>query len=514
MNETSGSTPTAIVVGAGLGGLAAAIRLAAAGWRVRVYEKQPGPGGKAFSETHGTYRFDTGPSLFTMKPVFEALFAAAGRRLEDYLTLTPLERICNYFWRDGTRAASFSDHDRMADEFARVFGEPREHLDRYLDYSKRIYRITSHLFLEKSLHEWSTYASRGFWSSLIQLGRIDALRTMADANASFFDSPYLRQFFNRYATYNGSNPYRTPATLNIIPHVEYGIGAWAVEGGIHAVPQAMHRLASDLGVELEYGVAVERITCDRNRAVTGVRVGGRDVRADAVVSNADVMVTYRDLLGDTDARLYRRYQRLEPSSSGLVFYWGIRRQFSETGLHNIFFSDDYRREFEQIFEEARCPDDPTIYVNITSKEGAPQDAPPGGENWFVLINAPFDSGQDWNAEADRMRSVVLNRISRELGTDIESLIESEGRLLPTDISARTDSFRGSLYGISSNSRLAAFLRHPNRSRRYRGLYIVGGSAHPGGGMPLVVLGGSIVADLVLRHSPAGRPGSLRTGSPG
>jgi diapolycopene oxygenase len=527
-----------VVIGAGLGGLSAAIRLAAAGYRVAVYEKQSGPGGKAFSERHGAYRFDTGPSLFTLKSVFAQLFEEAGRDIDDYLDLTPLEKICNYFWRDGTRTVSYADRTAMAGEFARVFGEDPRRVERYLDYSARIHRITGHLFLEKSLHEWSTYFSTGFWSSLVQLHRIDAMRTMDRANHAFFSTPKLQQFFNRYATYNGSDPYQTPATLNIIPHVEYGLGAWAVEEGIHAVPLALERLARELGVTFHYGVRVRRINSEPAgilrrpvpARVTGVTVDdgeigatsgeethqaeyagttievegsrpGRFVPADVVVSNADVTPTYEHLLEDTAAPLYQRYQKLEPSSSGLVFYWGVRYRFPELGLHNIFFSEDYEAEFRQIFREGRCPDDPTIYINITSREGAPGDAPVDGDNWFVLVNAPWDQGQDWNAEADRTRQIVLDRLSRELGRDVEELIEVELRMLPPDIAARTDSHRGSLYGISSNTRLAAFLRHPNRSRRYRGLFFVGGSAHPGGGMPLVVLGGKITADLVRRHYP-------------
>lgn len=506
-----------VVVGAGLGGLSAAIRLAAAGYPVTVFEKQDGPGGKAYSERIGAYRFDTGPSLFTMRHVFEDLFAAAGRNLEDYLTLTPLERICSYFWSDGTRVSTWNDADRMAREFEQVIGEPRDHVTRFLDYSRRIHRITAHLFLERSLHEWSTVRTPGFLQSLLQVHKIDVLRTMDRANGSFFRDPRLRQLFNRYATYNGSNPYRTPATLNIIPHVEYGLGAWAVKDGIYSVPQALEKLARELGVTFHYGTAVERILTDsasispgghimkqwlrRRRPVRGVLVNGEVIPAPVVVSNADVSATYRHLLGDEDVAPFRRHKRMEPSSSGVVFYWGVRGTFPELGLHNIFFSSDYRQEFAQIFEHHQCPSDPTIYVNITSLEGAPGDAPPGGQNWFVLVNAPWDSGQDWESEARTVRRAVLDRLSRELKVDVESALEVEARMLPPDIEARTDSAGGSLYGIASNTRTAAFRRHRNRSRHFPGLYFVGGSAHPGGGMPLVVLGGRIVADLVRRHHP-------------
>ena len=514
-------TPRVTVIGAGLGGLSAAIRLANAGYAVDLFEKQSGPGGKAFSERIGAYRFDTGPSLFTLRPVFAQLFAETGRSIDDYLTLTPLEQICRYFWRDGARIVSWTDSERFAREFHQAFGEDPAHLRSFLQYSERIHRVTGTLFLERSLHEWNTIFTREFWRSVVQLHKIDAFRTMDWANGAFFGSAHIRQFFNRYATYNGSDPYQTPATLNIIPHVEYGIGASSVAGGIYAVPRALERLARDVGVKIHYEVAVEEIlTTGRpgfrgrigaalfrsgHRArVKGVRVNGSEHPADIVVSNADVTPTYKRLLGDTRAPLYKRYQRLEPSSSGLVFYWGIRKRFPELGLHNIFFSDDYREEFRDIFQRQRCPDDPTIYLNITAKEGAPEDAPADGENWFILVNAPADAGQDWQAEADRVREAVLRRLSGELGTDIEAVLEEEARMTPPDIAAKTDSHRGSLYGIASNSRGAAFLRHPNRSRRYRGLYFVGGSAHPGGGMPLVVLGGRIVADLVRRHHPIKR----------
>lgn len=505
--------PRVLVVGAGLGGLSAAIRLAAAGYPVTVFEKQPGPGGKAFTERLGRYRFDTGPSLFTMRHVFEQLFSEAGARLEDYLTLHPLERICNYFWRDGTKTATFADPGRMGAEFARVFGEPPENLDRYLEYSRTIHDITAHLFLERSLHEWSTLRATGFFRSLVRLPRIDALRTMDTANRTFFRHPRLHQLFNRYATYNGSDPYQSPATLNVISHVEYGLGAWSVEGGIYAVPVAMERLARQLGVDFHYGVRVDRILTGSHPArlrcsqscVRGVRVDGRDHPAEIVVSNADVAATYRKLLDDVDAPPLRRHEKLEPSSSGVVFYWGVRRPFPELGLHNIFFSDDYRAEFSDIFDKRRVPSDPTIYLNVSNKDGGVGDAPDGGENWFILINAPWDAGQDWEEEATRARERVLTRLSGELRVDVESLIEVESRMLPPDIERRTASSRGSLYGISSNTRTAAFRRHPNRSRRYPGLFFVGGSAHPGGGMPLVVLGGKIVADLVgARYPPVSK----------
>lgn len=489
------------IVGAGLGGLAAALRLSAAGWKVVLFEKQEGPGGKAFSERIGGYRFDTGPSLLTLATVFEELFHATGARLSDYLDLERLDPICHYFYPDGTRLRSYGEIERFAEELQEKTGEPRDNVLRYFDYSRRIHDITAELFLRRSLHDPATYWSKRFFSSLLQIGRIDAMRSMDRAHRGFFDSPKVQQLFNRYATYNGSSPYKTPATLNIIPYVEYGLGAYAVMEGIYAIPRALEQRAKELGVEIRYGTSVRRIvtTGDGGKArVTGLETEEGFHPFDVVISDADVKPTYRHLLQDPEAPLLKRYERLEPSSSGMVFYWGVKREFPELGLHNIFFSSDYEREFSEIFDEGRAPRDPTIYINITSKVTA-GDAPEGGENWFVLINVPPDRGQDWEAEAERVRATVLHRLSRELGQEIEPLIEAEGRLLPPDIEGRTDSHAGSLYGISSNTKLAAFLRHPNRSPRYKGLYHCGGSAHPGGGMPLVVLSGMISADLIERH---------------
>lgn len=500
--STAGRARRAVVVGAGLGGLSAAIRLAASGWGVTVYEQQSLPGGKAGSESRGDWRFDTGPSLLTMPYVLEQLFAEAGRNWTDYLAVERLEVICNYFWPDGTRLHAYGDPERFAREIEAKTGEPADHVRRYLEYAGRIHEVASEIFLWHSLHDHRTWFSKLFWKRLLRLGQIDPLRTMNAANESFFDDPRVVQLFNRYATYNGSSPYRTPATLNIIPFVEYVHGGYAVVGGIHSLPRALERLAGELGVEIRYGEKVDRIvtapTAPRGRrrsVATGVEVGSRFVPADAVVSNVDVSVTYPQLLGDEDARQLHRYRRLEPSSSGLVFYWGMGERFPDLTVNNIFFGSDYPREFAEIFDEHRLPDDPTIYINITSKV-TPSDAPSGGENWFLLVNAPYVDGQDWASESARMRETVIRRLSESLGRDVSGAIVEEGVMTPEDIERRTMSYRGALYGIASNTRLASFARHPNRSPDYGGLYFCGGSAHPGGGMPLVMLSGKIAADLI------------------
>jgi len=485
------------VIGAGLGGLSAAIRLAHAGYTVDLYDRQSIVGGKAGTKHIGDFRFDTGPSLLTMPPVFGQLFEEVGLRLADHLEFIPLAPICHYFFPDGTRLFSYSEQERFAEEIDSKTLDSPHALERYLDYGRRIYENAAELFLWNSLHELSSYLKVFSLKGLLNLGKIDPFRSMDAANRSFFRDPRMVQLFNRYATYNGSSPYKVPATLNIIPYVEYGLGAFAVAGGIYAIPAALGKLAEKLGVRLNLETRVEKIL-HRNGRIRGIRAAGELLDYDIVVSNADVLRTYEDLLDDAGARLARRYKALEPSSSGLVFFWGMQESNPELGVNNIFFSNDYPREFRELFVERVCPNDPTVYVNITSKV-TPEDAPEEGENWFVLINAPCDVEQDWPEEVAASRERILTRLQQALGRSVDGAIAVEEVMTPRDIQSNTGSRLGSLYGISSNTSMAAFLRHPNRSRKYRGLYFCGASVHPGGGMPLAILSGKIVSDLIRRH---------------
>lgn len=491
----------AAVVGAGIGGLSAAAVLAHEGWEVDLYEGQAHAGGKAGSRTLGAYRFDTGPSLFTMPWVFREFFSTLGLNMDQYLRPIPLEPICNYFYTDGTRLSAYQNEVRFGHEIESHTASRFQELSAYLRSARKLWNRAGKLFLFNSLHEAATYLNPQAWPSILSLPAIDAFRSLHDANAAFFSDPHLVQLFDRYATYNGSDPFKTPATMRIVPHVEYQWGGFMVEGGIVSIPRALEAAARHMGVRIHLNTPVEKIYGETQ--VQGIRVQGTDLEYPVVVSNADVLSTYRKLLGKADAPEAKRYEKLEPSSSALVFLWGVGAEFPELSTNNIFFSSDYRKEFRNIFEDHTIPEEPTIYVNITSKCN-PQDAPaePGrrGENWFVLVNTPPHQGQDWDALAQIVKQRVLERLSRELRRDMGKLMEVEAVITPRDIERDTGSTYGSLYGISSNNRFAAFLRHPNRSHRIRGLYFAGGSAHPGGGMPLALLSGTIAARLALRFT--------------
>jgi phytoene desaturase len=279
--------------------------------------------------------------------------------------------------------------------------------------------------------------------------------------------------------------------LTIIPHFEYAYGAWFPKGGMISITKALYDLAQLKGVKFQFNTPVEEILVDDRKAV-GVRVGEKPYYFDRVISNMDVFYTYKKLLpGQKEPEQVLRQQK---STSALIFYWGIRKQFPQLDLHNIFFSDDYRTEFDYL-ESGTIFSDPTVYVNVTSKY-CPEDAPEACENWFVMVNAPYNDGQDWDSLIAYTKANVLAKLSRILGADIASLIECQDVLDPRGIERRTSSHLGALYGTSSNDRMAAFFRHANFSRRISGLYFCGGSVHPGGGIPLALLSAKIVDEMI------------------
>ncbi|MFC1669957.1 phytoene desaturase family protein [Spirochaetota bacterium] len=489
-----------IVIGSGLGGLSAAIRLVLQGLEVHVYEKNDSCGGKANELKTNGFRFDTGPSLVTMPFVMESLFSDAGKKLSDYITIESLERHCRYFYTDGTTIDAHKDVHDFSREIQGKTIDSSSAVEKYLQYTSTIYDLTANLFLFNDFHEISTFVkNKDAKNTLFNIRKIDSMRTVHKANSSFFNDKKTIQLFDRYATYNGSNPYRAPATLNIIPHVEYNMGSFIIKEGIYELVRAMEKLAGELGVVIHLNRKVTSILVDKKR-VKGVYIKDDFAGADIIVSNADVTVTYNSLLKNKKSRSSRKYNRLEPSSSAVVFLWGIKGKHENLGIHNIFFSENYKLEFHELFEDNKCPGDATIYVYISSKFNE-KDAPAGCENWFVMINAPYrrDDANHEDYNLRELRNAIIKKINDQAGVDLSSKILHETISTPIDIEKKTGSNRGSIYGISSNSRTAAFMRQSNRSRDYRGLYFCGGSAHPGGGIPLVMLSGKIVSDLVRKY---------------
>ena len=485
-------TKRAGIVGAGIAGIASAIRLACQGYQVDVFEANDYPGGKLSEIEQQGYRFDAGPSLFTLPELVEELFTLAGEQFADHFKYIRLPVNCHYFYEDGTSLQAFADPEAFAEEIAQKTSESKETVQQALRNSAFLYDTLGDLFMKRSLHRWQTFANPQAFKSYRNLHRLDFFRTMNRANEQRFRDERVVQLFNRYATYNGSNPYQTPATMNIIPHLEFNIGAFFPKEGMYSITMSLFRLAERLGVKFHFGAEVERIVVEGKRA-TAIQTEEDMYPAEVIVSNMDVVNTYRRLLKETPPPT--RLLKQPKSSSALIFYWGIEHTFPQLDLHNIFFSRNYREEFAHIFDKKSISDDPTVYVNITSKY-KPDDAPPGCENWFTMINVPNNSGQDWEALIAQARENIIIKMSRMLGEDVSSLIACESTLDPRTIETKTSSAQGALYGNSSNNRYAAFLRHANFSRKIKGLYFCGGSVHPGGGIPLSLLSAKIVADEV------------------
>ncbi len=486
-----------LIIGGGIGGLSAAIHLAAAGKRVLVLEQNTAVGGKMSEWASDGFRWDTGPSVITMRHVLEELFHAAGKRLEDYLTLLPVEPLTRYFFPDGTLLDFTRDLPTLLKQIEQIDKRDVEGFLKYLSYVARLHRITGPVFI---------YDEPPHPSSLLKVHprdmlHVDAWRSMDHAIRSFVHSPQLRQLLGRFATYVGASPYRAPATLNVIAHVELNGGVWYPQGGIYAIARAMERLALELGVEIRTGTRIDHIQV-KDRRATGVTLSdGRTIAGEAVIANVDVATVYEHLLPRTaqSEKRLRKLSRIEPSCSGFILMLGIEGEHPQLAHHNIFFSRDYPGEFRDIFERRQPPGDPTIYVAITSKTD-PAHAPQGHENWFVLVNAPACTADfNWTEAQNRYSEVVLNRL-KDYGLDIRRSIRVERILTPADLERMTGARRGALYGSSSNNPLAAFLRPHNRDPLTSNLYYAGGTTHPGGGVPMVTLSGKLAAKLILKKA--------------
>jgi len=483
----------AIVIGSGIAGLATAVRLSCAGYTVEVFEANQYPGGKLTEISRDGYRFDAGPSLFTLPNLVDELFLLAGKKPRDYFNYIKLEKSCNYFYEDGTRFTAYHDRNKFAEELQTKLGiGDVEKVMKHLEFAAWRYKITAPVFIEYSLHRLKNYINKNTVRGILSMFRLNLFESMHKENTRLLSNKKLVQYFNRFATYNGSSPYKAPALLNMIPHLEHNIGTFFPDKGMHSITQSIFDLAKSLGIQFHFGKRVDEILVNKETAI-GVKIGGMAYMADIVVSNADIHPTYHKLL--PNERRPDNILSQEKSSSALIFYWGINRSYQELDLHNILFADNYENEFEQLFQNHTICKDPTVYINITSKYNS-NDSPDCFENWFVMINVPNNQGQDWESLTREARKHIIEKINRLLVTDIENHIATEEVLDPITIEQKTGSHAGALYGNASNNRFAAFLRHKNFSSNIKGLYFCGGSVHPGGGIPLCLNSAKIVSKLI------------------
>lgn len=487
------SVKKAIIIGAGLGGIAAALRLNKSGFKVEVFEKNAYVGGKLTEIKGQGYRFDAGPSLFTMPQYINELFELYQQNPSESFTYTPLNTLCHYFYEDGTRIqVKGQGRQEIADCISKKTSDSSKNIQKHLKHSQYIYKKTNQLFLQSSLHQFKSYLNFYTLKAIFALPFLSIFKSMHQVNANRFKDEKTIQLFNRYATYNGSSPYKAPGILNIIPHLEYNMGAFHPHKGMHSITESLYDLAVKNGIKFHLNTPTLQVKTKKNKVI-GIETPKGFHPAEVVVSNVDSWSFYKNLLKDQTE--FKKVKSQERSSSALIFYWGINRSFKELDLHNILFSANYESEFKALFESKTIFHDPTVYINISSKL-TQSDAPNGCENWFVMINTTANTDIDKKELIKTSKQVIINKINRLLDSQIEKHIEFEEVLSPQDIELKTASYAGSIYGTASNDRMAAFFRHPNFSKTYSNLYFVGGSVHPGGGIPLVLSSAKITAELI------------------
>lgn len=481
----------AIIIGSGIGGLSTAVRLKSKGFDVDVFEKNSFPGGKLSNIDVGKYRFNTGPSLFTMPHFVDELYELFNENPRDHFNYIKKDIMCKYFWDNGKKFVGYYDINKLTDECKLKFGVDRNIILKYLEKSKKKYDLVENIFIKNSLHKLKNLISIDTLKALVKINTFQLFKTLNKVNEEELKNKYLVQVFNRFATYNGSSPYKTPGMMSAIQNAEKHYGSFIPVKGMGDITKSLYKLAKRHGVKFYFNREVDKIII-KNKKACGVKINNKELFSEIVVTNSDVYNTYRNLLNEK-----RKIKALEQerSSSAFIFNWGVKKVFKELDLHNIFFSNNYKEEFDYIFNKKQLYSDPTVYINITCKD-LPKDSPKGCENWYVMVNSPYDNNQNWEKIKDELKSSIVKKINKILSINIEEYIEEERIVTPQDIESSTNSYKGSLYGTSSNNIYSAFLRHPNFSPKITNLYFCGGSVHPGGGIPLCIMSGKIISEIV------------------
>jgi phytoene desaturase len=493
------------VVGGGLAGLAAAVTLAARGHKVVLFERSPWLGGKAAVLAEQGFRFDMGPTILTLPSVLGRLFAEAGRDVHRELDLIPLDPQWRCFFADRSTLDLVQDGEQMAaelDVYAPGSGAAAGYR-RFLRSAERLHEISDRYFFWRSVGSVRDTFDAGTTFRLSTLGDLLALRfgrTVAGTVRSHVREPRVAQMLDHFTQYVGSAPDASPAVLCGIAHMQTQEGIWYPRGGTRAVPAALARLATELGVQLRTRTGVRRILME-DGAARGVETeDGEAVALAAVVSNADAVRTHRELLAGTgEAGRFEKRRAYEPACSGVVLYLGLDRAYPHLLHHNFVFSQDPEEEFESIYRRGEPALDPTCYVCAPART-EPEVAPQGGEALYVLVHTPYlRPHHDWSRMLPEYRKVILGKLARTAGLyDLERRIVFEAALTPADIHARYGVLDGAIYGLASHGRLRGAFKPANRSPDVRGLYLAGGAAHPGPGMPMVLMSGWIAADCLDR----------------
>jgi phytoene desaturase len=493
-------TKSAIIIGAGLGGLSAAIHLRLAGYTVTILESNPKVGGRANVIEEQGFRFDTGPSLLNYPWVFEELFKAAGRSFYDYVELIKIDPSVSFEWTDGTRFTLSSDLGKLMEECERVEPGSRTGLLRWLRDADIKYRMS----FDKLVTRNEDNPINWFLPlSLKEIQHLSVWRSLYGELRRFFKSRYIPEALGAYGMYLGGSPYDLPGLFSILAYGELAYGLWLPRGGIYGVVEAIEKLAQELGVQIHISSRVSKVLIETNRAI-GVELSSGDIhRADVVVSNVDVPTTNSSLIGDEafTRRATAKATRTRMSPGVLTFYWGIRGKVDNLGHHTIFLPDNYRAGFDDLFKHHRIPQQLPFYISVPSESDASL-APAGDSAMFVLAPTPLLSQMpniNWTEATARVKTTVLARLQQH-GVQLDSSrIIFEKVFTPEEWSRRFGLYDGSAFGAAHGLFEVGPFRARNYSREIAGLYYTGASTTPGTGMPMVLLSGKLVAERILER---------------
>lgn len=523
-----------VIIGGGVGGLAAAIRLASQGVRVTLLEKNERVGGKLnlwevphpVRPNERPFRFDTGPSLLTLPFIFADLFEAAGEDVRDWLPITKLDPIASFRWADGMRLDLRANLEDTLSQVRQISTGDVEGWQQLFARGRKIWDLSAEVFLfhapEQVLRglpgeSFNPFRALGMITTPLRIGMFANFARTIDKHLKH---PKLREVMYQYATYSGASPFKAPATLAVIPFTESYFGGWYPDGGMYQIASKLEELARKVGVEVRTNCAVRKINVEsyhptwtgpwtpqapalrkwKQRVWNVELADGTELPCEAVIANSDVVYTYRELIDDWALPHWpqSKLNILEPGGSGMVLLLGVEGTYPQLSHHTKFMPADYRSDLRAMFETRTVPEDPCIYVCASTRTD-PTQAPEGCENIFVLCSAPpLDGKLDWSIEGSRYEEQILKTLEQRWGlTDLRKRIVVKRRMTPVDLQSLYNANAGSIYGIGSNSRRAAFLRPPNRDKKIKNLYFAGGATHPGGGLPLVALSGKIAAEMVM-----------------
>ncbi len=490
-----------LIVGGGLAALGSACTLAARGYKVELFEKNAWLGGKAAVLEKEGFRFDMGPTILTIPSILRRIFAEANRKMEDYIPMVKLEPQWRSFFDDGSILDLVSDEKQMAINLDKFGPNCAEGYKKFLQYSERLNRISQRFFFWKSIgglkdmFDWRTMFQA---SSLTDVLAINMGKSVAQCVRKFVPEHRVSQMIDHFTQYVGSSPYQAPAVLCGIAHMQTSEGIWYPLGGTASVPRALKKLGEELGVAFHTGMGVKRILNDGKKTLGIELENGEQVLGAAVISNSDAVRTHRELLPDTRAAYkFENRRGYEPACSGVVLYLGLDKRYEQLEHHNFVFSRDPEEEFDWIYKKGEPAPDPSCYACAPAKT-EPGVAPPGGEALYILVHTPYlRKHHDWNKMFPAYRKVILEKIEKTAGLkDLQKHIVFESALTPQDINDRYHVLNGAIYGLASHGKMFGAFKPANRSPDLKGLYLSGGSAHPGPGMPMVLMSGWIAANTL------------------